>query len=1442
MRLVIDLNDDPRTVELESFADSATLRELVEGVYGAPLSAGPVWVDDVPHDPQDPLARASLMEGSTLRPDGGEALEALSGWTLTVLGEEDVGPVVRVPDTGVLTIGRSPEADVPLPSRSASWLHATVERDEEGLLVKDRGSTNGTLLDGDAVDEEGARIDADAVLRIGDCAIAARKDVEEPRAPRPGSLHNITAAGTVPFNRPPRPGRRKDPEPLTPPERPRQAQPTRFSLIAVVGPLILAVVMVVMMRDLRYAMFSAMSPLLAIGNWFDQKRRRRAEKKEAEKTFSEDLERFTASLREAAAAELAARRAAVPAVDLAARRALWPTTTLWQRRHDDPDVLLLSAGVADSPWRPAVDARAARKPVDEVRAALDASVIAAGPAEVDLSDAGVVGIVGRREATTAVARSLLLQAAVHCGPADLTIGVFHDPGRDQEWEWTRWLPHTRRLGTGDEGRWISGRRRESDSLLSGLRDGVEALATPNALLLIDSDVLTEGRESPARSLLGRGRGAVARSGQRAPRRVSGIVLAATREQLPASCTVVIEAGRDGAAVLERPGDLVRVEDVALSGIGADGAARAAMAMARLEDPELEVPGASLPGLVRLGPLLGMAAPTAQEVLDSWRAPGAQAPVGVGERGMFSIDLVRDGPHGLVGGTTGSGKSEFLRTLVAGLAARNDPTSLTFILIDFKGGAAFKTCERLPHTIGTISNLDAQMADRALRALEAEMTYRQRVFAGAGEGVDNLDAYLATNPTEPMPRLLLVVDEFAMLAKEYPDVLSSLVSVGAVGRTLGVHMILATQRPAGVVNDDILANTNMRVALRVQSREDSSNVIDVPDAAAIGRQQKGRALVKLGQDDITPVQTALVTGPIESEEREAIAFTDLTTGGSSAPSRPAPPARRPAPGEPETDLDALIDAIVEANAIAGFAPPRPVWPEPLGARVNLAGFPRPTRTDAPGGEEDAAGADPDDTASKLPAVGGLNGDTLVFALSDDPDGQRQLDAGWDMAEGNLILGGVPGSGTTTALVAIALTAARALDPQELDIVVLDMSAGDLEVLTGLPHLVGYAGAGSGARERQSRLLKFLRAEVQRRRGAPDRSRRMLVLVDGFAALRDEYQDVDGLPLLESFYRSYADGPEVGVHFAMTTTRVKAIPSAIDEVTTQKWLFRLADRYDYSSAGIKPEQMPADVNGRAVPVLTRLQTHIATPGCGARAAVEHIASRVWPHAPAKPSVVGELPTLVRVGELDAVARLAHEPWRLPVGIGEADLKPALLESYEGEHILVAGPPRSGKSTTLLTLAAAARTAADGPEPPTIAAIASRRSPLAAADLDQVVTDPADAAGLLAALRLRQGPVLVLVDDAERIDDSDHALAELLAESPPNVRIAAAGRADDLRTLYSHWTKTLRRSRCGILLQPNVDMDGDLLSARIPRRAPVVMTVGRGYLCLNGGAALIQTALPQ
>ena len=183
---------------------------------------------------------------------------------------------------------------------------------------------------------------------------------------------------------------------------------------------------------------------------------------------------------------------------------------------------------------------------------------------------------------------------------------------------------------------------------------------------------------------------------------------------------------DAAATVTRPDDLKKVDDVVLAGVTLERAQRCALDLARFEDPELKTPGAALPSLVRLPPLIDLEAPTAGKILHAWETSrGVSTPVGVGENGVYSLDIVKDGPHGLVGGTTGSGKSEFLRSMVAGLAACNAPTKLTFILIDFKGGAAFAACERLPHTIGTISNLDEQLANRALRALEAEMEYRQR---------------------------------------------------------------------------------------------------------------------------------------------------------------------------------------------------------------------------------------------------------------------------------------------------------------------------------------------------------------------------------------------------------------------------------------------------------------------------------------------------------------------------------------------------------------------------------------------------------------------------------------------------------------------------------------------------------------------------------------------
>jgi len=1406
MRIVIELDDRVEAVEVDGWADTSTLGQLVEAAVGPVLDPGATLAVDAHTTSADtPLRDLVLLEGSRIARTPEDRPRTVDGWTVTLAGGLDVGRVVPVPRSRRLVVGRAPQADLVLPTESASWEHCTIEREDDGVRIRDAGSTNGTIVAGARLNDEGVLVTGTTSVIVGGAVLLVRPSLQETTVPAAGALPNLTPAATAPYNRPPRPGRNSERETVVPPNKKDVAPASKFSWITVAAPLVLAGAMVLLLGDARFALFALLSPVTAIGMWFEQKHRRAKNLKEEDERFAGAVEAFRAEIAAAAAVEAARRQELVPDPATVVRRAALPTTTLWQRRSDDDDFLSLHAGTGDAPWRPELDQRSASaKLEDDAKAAVADSRLTAAPVVADLSDAGVVGIVGDRDGALALARGLLTQAAVHCGPADLTVGVFCDRGRDGDWSWASWLPHTRIAGSSTGERWMSAQRDHSAAVLRGLRDTVDDLPTPNLLVVVDSEVLTEGRDAPARALLGQGRsvpGQSPRPGER-PRRVSGIVIASSEQQLPAACTTIITVGPDAAATVYRPEDRTRVEDVVLAGLSVETAERCARDVAHFDDPELTVPGASLPSLVRFPDLVRADGP--DEIRAAWDArTGVSTPVGSSESGPLEIDLVRDGPHGLVGGTTGSGKSEFLRSLVAGLAARTAPTELNFLLVDFKGGAAFAACERLPHTIGTISNLDEQLADRALRALEAELERRQRVFAEAGADIDNLDAYLATRPTEPMPRLLLVVDEFAMLAKDFPDVLTSLVSIAAVGRTLGVHMILATQRPAGVVSEDILANTNMRVALRVQSREDSVNVIGVPAASAISRQQTGRAYVKLGQDDITPVQTALVTGLARDAGAQAavsVRATDVFGVPATAPSA-APSA------SDETDLDRLIDAIRQANADAGYAAPHPIWPEALGDRVDRAAL---------------------DVEQARPGV-------VPVALADDPDHQRQVTTGWDTEQGNLMLMGIPGSGTSTALAAIALQLAESTDPAELDLLVLDMGAGDLRPLQHLPHTTAYVGSGPGAGELQARFLRHLRADLERRRAAPG-GRRAIVLLDGLAALRDEYQDFEGQQLLDALYRVYAEGPALGISFAVSTTRAKAVPSAMDEVTTQKWLFRLADPYDYSSIGVRPKEAPPAVPGRFVDSIDRLQSHVATPDVPLDRAVEALAAR-WPDAPRKASAVGRLPDAVSVRDLSAPATFDTEPWSLPVGIAEDDLGTAALEVYDGEHVLVAGPARSGKSTVLLALAETARSATG--VRPVVWGICDRRSPLATADLDRVAVGADEVPALIAALRLERGPVLLLVDDAERFDDADQALAGLLTSERPGLCIVAAGRAGDLRALYSHWTKPLRKARCGILLQPDVDYDGELLGVQLPRRAPVAMTVGRGYAASGGRVRLVQTA---
>ena len=284
----------------------------------------------------------------------------------------------------------------------------------------------------------------------------------------------------------------------------------------------------------------------------------------------------------------------------------------------------------------------------------------------------------------------------------------------------------------------------------------------------------------------------------------------------------------------------------------------------------------------------------EEVRRGWEAGGADPPprtrLAVAADGPIEVDLVRDGPHVLVAGTTGAGKSELLRSLVAGLAVGTPPDHLAFVLVDYKGGAAFDACARLPHVAGVVTDLDERLAERALRSLHAELRRREQLLRAAGAA--DLTAYRARAGSAPIPRLVVVVDELATLAHDLPEFVPSLVGVAQRGRSLGVHLVLATQRPAGAISDDIRANTNLRIALRVQDVADAVDVVGVPDAASLPRQRPGRAVLRFGPGECVVAQVA--------SARSVSAKTDRRW--SSRPSmRPCRRLRTPCtrPGRPRS---------------------------------------------------------------------------------------------------------------------------------------------------------------------------------------------------------------------------------------------------------------------------------------------------------------------------------------------------------------------------------------------------------------------------------------------------------------------------------------------------------------------------------------------------------------
>ena len=1430
-----------------------------------------LWLDGRPVDPR---ARAAtvLRDGALVATDpraaAATSLAEPTGLAeVRVVGGPAAGTVHRL-GFGTLTLGASPDCSVRvtgtgLPAYAARLVIGPGGAAGQAIIepVHDQAGGVPLLLDGEPLTGP-APWPPGSLLQIG-ANVLGLASPEHPDA----HLAPIGDGGLA-YNRPPRLLPSQRPRRVEIPVEPKRADKARLQLMAAIAPLAFGLIMIKVMHSYYFALFMLMSPVMVIGQWLSDRRHGRVSYKRGMKKYKQKMSGLDAIIARERSADEAQRREAAPDPASVLLTATGPRRRLWERRGTDPDALHLRIGLTDLPANiEFVPEKGAPRDAELPPVPLARSV----PVTLPLPSLGVVGVAGPPDASRALARWMVAQAAALHSPRDLEIVVLAaDQAAGPQWNWVRWLPHCApRNGedclslVGSDPDSAARRVAELSALVSerlrqqssGPLAGIGALAGLGA------------GSAPGPDLAGGPRILVVLDGARVLRRIPGMpqVLAAARQAgvyaicldeaerlLPEECATVAswDPDRPGWLTLQGSGFDV-LGQVLADQVGVAWADRVARAMAPVRDVSRDDAEAMIPSSARLLDLIGLPDPSPADVSAAWSRFGrtTSALIGVGSDGPFGIDLRADGPHGLIAGTTGAGKSELLQTLIASLALVNRPDSMTFVLIDYKGGSAFKDCARLPHTVGMVSDLDGHLTQRALASLSAELRRREEILlrAGAKDIEDYWDTRRLSPGLQPLPRLVLIIDEFASLVTELPDFVTGLVGIAQRGRSLGVHLILATQRPAGVVSADIRANTNLRIALRVTDSDESADVIDTRDAASIAKSTPGRCYVRSGAAAPIAVQSARIggrrpgAGPAESSAQVyPVPWASL---GRPLPSGPLAPEDD---GTMVTDLSVLVDAVGGAAAKLGMPKQPSPWLPPLPEIVTLAELP------------------------VAPAEAGGEVPPIPYGLTDVPARQAREPLTLDFRHGgHIVIAGAARTGRSTVLRTIAGSVAAHASASDVHIYAIDCGTGAMLPLSGLPHCG--AVVSRDQIDRIERLLGKLRGEINRRqqvlaaRGfagvAEQRAHAadgeklpwMLLLLDWWEGYFAAFEQYDYGRLIDTLLQTLREGAGVGLRAIVTTDRAALIGQA-GTVFGQRMLLRLGDKTDAGLIGLSERSLPSHqptgrimFEGPAQPF--EAQVALLDPdssGPAQVAALRRLGERSLdahgrPARSLRPLRVDPLPARVSYAET-----LRLEPdfvppsplWAL-VGVGGDELSPQGLDVRdEGPGLVIAGPPRSGRSTTLLAMTRSLL-AKDTP----VVVITPRRSPLRSLEGEKGVLAVigADAAALQKAIEDRDRYVVV-ADDAELLFNgplSEPLEKILLSGRDADHGLIMAGPVGDLTRAYTGFIPQALKSRCGVLVAVEAPTDGDLFGVRLPRNAGPG-PLGRGLVVRAGTVTPVQLAV--
>jgi len=1482
---------DPRLVDYAIHRHAPlTLRVAFPNRPGLILDAG------------DPLGKSGIQSGSMVEPvlestpgDGQRTKTPVA--TLTVLSGEQAG-VAFIVVQGENFIGRDRANRVELHDQSVSRRHAVLRAHNGALTFEDLGSANSSYL----LNQTTAGQKPVTTELIHGTSVFVLGDVQVRIEVGPPAVNGPDLDAFVAHLQSPRVDPVHMPEPITLPSPPDPPEPARFPLIAMLAPLAMGAVLFAVTQSALSLIFIALSPIIMLGTWVDNRLTRRRTMRDKQREFEEGLQLATEELTAARATEHQARdRESVSPAELLALPSQ-PNGLLWTRRPEHRAFLELRLGRATLPSRKQIEMPGRGKIPAETWRRLTTlqeqfATISDVPVLERLDRCGSMGVAGPRLWSEAVARSLLVQLIALHSPADLTFTVFADRGQSQSsWAWLKWLPHADSAYSPLSVPHLADDERSSAVLLTALEgligtrsdaaragtvrsrvddsasDASERLApvsspapTPAVIVLVLADSLVERAR-----LVG-----LAEDG--ADVGVHLIWVAENLGAVPAACRTTVEVEHDTWRVhFVRQGETVALSHI--DAVDTPVAETFGRAIAPLVDAGARVLDESdFPRSVTLGQILPSDVMGASEaVLANWRStdslvshwdsgrerePGQlTAVVGQGGAGTVAIDLRVHGPHALVGGTTGSGKSEFLQTWILSLAAQYSPDRLTFLLVDYKGGAAFAECTTLPHTVGLVTDLNTHLVRRALTSLRAELRYREELLAE--KGAKDLIALERRSDPDAPPALVIVIDEFAALVGEIPEFVDGVIDVAQRGRSLGLHLVLATQRPAGVIKDNLRANTNLRIGLRMADPADSTDVLGVTDAAEFAPDTPGRAAVKIGAGRLTHFQTGYLGGRSEAQHQEPVEVRTLGFGEHTPWAlQPEVRTQRRSAKKGPRDIEVLTAHIQEAAKVATVASPRKPWVDQLPEIVTL---------------EDLSVRRPALGRSAQSQVGSLS---IVAGLIDEPHLQRQSPYVCGLGEaGNVVIYGGGGSGKTTALLTIAVATITA-DPRT-HVYGIDATGGRLDILAQLPNTGDILL--SDERDRVVRLLGMLRTLVADRAAAQLAAPPVLLLLDGFSAFRDTYEHIGGgADPFADLVEITRSGRNVGVHVIFTSERASGFPASLASSIPERLVLRLATESDYQMLGVSAAIFEGAPAGRAVRIGADDEIQLAVPGASndpadTDAALARLAETQREFSGPAPAPVPRIPASIHRTDLTAPAHAG-----VPFAIDTVHLQPVVAPS--GGLLLVTGPAGSGRTTAITSLLEAFQAQAHSAGQPLDAILISpSRSTLRHLPLWREIADSPDqrdviidsltrslggSAPVSAALTLLpligtslplaataepaaapEFPTsghrgVVVIEDIGGFDGSgnERALAQLLKLlRRSNLTVIVEGENATLGTVWE-LASPLRGARWALALQPDANDAPSVFTTPFTHARRANFPPGRGFLIEGGKLTGVHIALP-